>query len=50
MRYNRLGRTGLKISNLCLGTNMVGASYVPNSEAECVIKEAYEQDYDLILM
>ena len=43
MRYNRLGRTGLKISNLCLGTNMFGASYVPNSEAEFVIKEAYDQ-------
>ena len=48
MRYNRLGRTGLKISNLCLGTNMFGASYVPNSEAEFVIKEAYEQGVNFI--
>ena len=48
MRYNRLGRTGLKISNLCLGTNMFGASYVPNSEAQCVIKEAYEQGVNFI--
>ena len=48
MRYNRLGRTGLKISNLCLGTNMFGASYVPNSEAECLIKEANEQGVNFI--
>ena len=48
MRYNRLGRTGLKISNLCLGTNMFGASYVPDNEAEFVIKEAYDNGVNFI--
>ena len=48
MQYNRLGKTGLKISNLCLGTNMYGASYVSDSEAELVIKEAYDKGVNFI--
>jgi len=48
MEYNRLGKTGLKISKLCLGTNMYGASYVSDSEAELVIKEAYDKGVNFI--
>ncbi len=48
MQYNKLGRTGLKISNICLGTNMFGASYVTDIEAELVIKESYEQGINFI--
>ncbi len=48
MQYVRLGRTGLKVSKLCVGTNMFGAGYVDDSQALAVIDAAYEQGVNFI--
>ena len=42
MEYAGLGRTGLKVSRVCLGTNMFGAGYVDDRRAMGVIDRAYD--------
>ena len=42
MKYLNLGRTGLKVSRICLGTNMFGAGYVDDRRAISVVNEARE--------
>ena len=42
MEYAGLGRTGLKVSRICLGTNMFGAGYVDDRRAIGVIDRAHE--------
>ena len=37
MEYVRLGRSGLKVSRVCVGTNMFGAGYVDDARAISVI-------------
>ena len=48
MQYVRLGRTGLKVSRICLGTNMFGAGYVDDDRATRVIHEAITQGVSFI--
>src|SRR5204863_4631514 len=48
MEYVRFGRTGLKVSRICLGTNMYGAGYVEDGGAVSVIKDAFEQGINFI--
>ena len=48
MKYVRLGRTGLKVSRVCLGTNMFGAGYVDDDRATSVIHEAITQGVNFI--
>ena len=43
-----MGRTGLKVSRLCLGTNMFGAGYVDDKRAVSVVNEAYERGVNFI--
>ena len=43
MQYVRLGRSGLKVSRICLGSNMFGAGYVDDDRALSVIDEACER-------
>ena len=42
MEYVRLGRSGLKVSRVCVGTNMFGAGYVDDARAISVIDAARE--------
>ncbi len=42
MEYVNLGRTGLKVSRVCLGTNMFGAGYVDDRRAVSVVDQAIE--------
>ena len=42
MEYVRLGRSGLKVSRVCVGTNMFGAGYVDDDRAISVIDAARE--------
>jgi len=48
MEYVRFGRTGLKVSRICLGTNMYGAGYVDDERAVSVIRDALEQGINFI--
>ena len=48
MEYVNLGRTGLQVSRVCLGTNMFGAGYVDDDRALSVIDEAYDQGINFI--
>ena len=48
MEYIRLGRSGLKVSRICIGTNMFGAGYVDDERAFSVINEAHEQGINFI--
>lgn len=48
MEYIRLGRSGLKVSRICLGTNMYGAGYVDDERAVSVINHAFEQGINFI--
>jgi aryl-alcohol dehydrogenase-like predicted oxidoreductase len=48
MEYVRLGRSGLKVSRICLGTNMYGAGYVDDERAVAVIKHAFEQGINFL--
>ncbi|MCH8206535.1 MAG: aldo/keto reductase [Chloroflexi bacterium] len=48
MDYVNLGRTGLQVSRVCLGTNMFGAGYVDDDRALSVIDEAYDQGINFI--
>ena len=42
MEYVRLGRSGMKVSRVCIGTNMYGAGYVEDDRAVSVIDAAYD--------
>ena len=48
MDYVKLGRTGLKVSRLCLGTNMFGAGYVDDERADKVINTALDAGVNFI--
>ena len=48
MEYARIGRTGLQVSRICLGTNMFGADYVEDSRALSVVDQAIEQGINFI--
>lgn len=48
MEYVRLGRSGLKVSRVCVGTNMFGAGYVDDSRAISVVDEAFNQGINFI--
>ena len=48
MQYVRLGRSGLKVSRICIGTNMFGAGYVNDDRAISVVNEAHEQGINFI--
>ena len=47
MEYRTLGRSGLKVSPLCLGTMMFGGP-TPDDEAERIVAEAREQGINFI--
>ena len=48
MEYVRLGRSGLKVSRVCVGTNMFGAGYVEDDRAISVIDAAYDAGINFI--
>ncbi len=48
MEFVKLGRTGLKVSRLCLGTNMFGAGYVDDERADLVINTALDAGVNFI--
>ena len=48
MDYVRLGRSGLKVSRLCLGTNMFGAGYVDDERAMTVVDAALDAGVNFI--
>ncbi len=48
MRYANLGRTGLRVSRICLGTNMFGAGYVDDARAISVVHKAHELGINFI--
>jgi aryl-alcohol dehydrogenase-like predicted oxidoreductase len=48
MKYVKLGRAGLKVSQLCLGTNMFGAGYVDDERADTVINTALDAGVNFI--
>ena len=48
MEYVRLGRSGLKVSRVCLGTNMFGAGYVEDDRAVSVIDAALDAGVNFI--
>ena len=48
MNYVRLGSTGLKVSPVCLGTNMFGAGYVSDDRAVSVIDAAFDAGINFI--
>ena len=48
MEYVKLGRSGLKVSRVCVGTNMFGAGYVEDDRAISVIDAAYDAGINFI--
>lgn len=48
MEYTRLGNTGLKVSRVCIGTNMFGAEYVDDARAISVVNTAFEHGINFI--
>ncbi len=48
MDYVRLGRSGLRVSRVCVGTNMFGAGYVDDERAISVIDAAYDAGVNFI--
>ena len=48
MEYARLGSSGLKVSRVCLGTNMFGAGYVDDARAVGVVHAAAEHGINFI--
>ena len=48
MEYARIGRAGVWISRLCLGTNMFGAKYVDDDRAISVVDAAIENGINFI--
>lgn len=48
MKHVRLGRSGLKVSRVCLGTNMFGAGYVDDQRAIGVIRACLDHGVNFI--
>lgn len=48
MQFNNLGSTGLKVSRVCLGTNMFGAGYVDDARAISVIRSTLEHGINFV--
>ena len=48
MDYVRLGRSGMKVSRVCVGTNMFGAGYVDDDRAVSVIDAAFDAGINFI--
>ena len=48
MQYTKLGRTGLKVSRICLGTNMFGTGYVDDARAMSVFSAAFDSGVNFI--
>ena len=48
MEYVRLGRSGLKVSRVCVGTNMFGAGYVDDDRAISVIDAARDAGVNFV--
>jgi aryl-alcohol dehydrogenase-like predicted oxidoreductase len=48
MKHVRLGRSGLKVSRVCLGTNMFGAGYVDDQRAVRVIRACLDHGVNFI--
>lgn len=48
MNSVRLGRSGLKVSPVCIGTNMYGAGYVDDDRAVSVIDAAFDAGINFI--
>ena len=48
MNYVNLGRSGLRVSSVCLGTNMFGAGYVDDGRAISVIDRARDVGINFI--
>ena len=48
MDYVRLGRSGMKVSRVCVGTNMFGAGYVDDDRAISVIDAAFDAGINFI--
>ncbi|MCI0795901.1 MAG: aldo/keto reductase [Chloroflexi bacterium] len=48
MEYARLGSTGLKVSRVCIGTNMFGADYVDDARAISVVHAALDNGVNFI--
>ena len=48
MNYVRLGGSGLKVSRVCVGTNMFGAGYVDDARAVSVIDAAFDAGINFI--
>ena len=48
MEYARIGRAGVWVSRLCLGTNMFGANYVDDDRAISVVDAAIENGINFI--
>ncbi|MCI0841057.1 MAG: aldo/keto reductase, partial [Chloroflexi bacterium] len=48
MEYTRLGSTGLKVSRVCIGTNMFGADYVDDARAISVVHAALDNGVNFI--
>ena len=48
MEYARIGRAGVWVSRLCLGTNMFGAKYVDDDRAISVVDAAIENGINFI--
>ena len=48
MNYTKLGNTGLKVSPVCLGTNMFGAGYVSDDRAASVIDAAFDAGINFV--
>ena len=47
MDYVRLGRSGIKVSRVCVGANMFGAGYVDDDRAVSVIDAALRRGHQL---
>ena len=48
MDYVRLGRSGMRVSRVCVGTNMFGAGYVDDDRAVSVIDAAFDAGINFI--
>ncbi len=48
MNYVNLGRSGLKVSRVCLGTNMFGAGYVDDARAISVVDAALDAGVNFV--
>ena len=48
MEYTSLGRTGLQVSKICIGTNMFGADYVDDDRAISVVHAALDNGINFV--